>query len=318
MILTNSQYDMIMSEYSLRQNDVQRELAARTEEIYTALPEYKELRDRISRISLEATTAALRGDRSLLDNLSPEIDKLNLAMSNVLTEAGYPTDYLEPHYFCPKCRDTGYVDSRKCSCFIQTSINLLYKESNLSDAIGDCSFDKFSVDYYPEDFIDSTTGVSARANAAHVLKISKEFVKNFGSGDNLLFYGNTGVGKTFLSNCIARELLDNAHSVLYISANALFDRFSDFENGNTSQIFDCELLIIDDLGTELSNSFTNSKLFECINSRLLSEKSTIISTNLSIKSIMETYSERIFSRLSSSYRLLKLYGDDIRFKKRSR
>ena len=159
-----------------------------------------------------------------------------------------------------------------------------------------------------------------------VVSICHSFIDNFDNEySNLLFYGNTGIGKTFLSNCIARELLNTSHSVIYLTAIELFQKFeaSDFNRQsagdipfNSSYILDCDLLIIDDLGTENGNTYTNSKLFYCINERMLRRKSVIISTNLSLQEIRDTYSERIFSRLTSSYKILKLFGKDIRILKR--
>ena len=154
--------------------------------------------------------------------------------------------------------------------------------------------------------------------------VSKEFVRTFGQEfRNLFLYGDTGVGKTFLSNCIAKELIDSAYSVIYFTAFELFDIFakSRFDKDTLADtmygyIFDCDLLIIDDLGTELTNSFIASQLFLCLNERLLKKRSTIISTNLSLESIVEIYSERIFSRITSNYTMLRLTGDDIRIKKK--
>ncbi len=151
-----------------------------------------------------------------------------------------------------------------------------------------------------------------------------DFIDNFeNKPKNIFFYGNTGVGKTFLSNCIAKELLDAGYSVIYFTAFQLFDILSKgvFEKDADAiaahqNIFDCDLLIIDDLGTELSNSFTTSQLFLCVNERILRQKSTIISTNLNLEQIAEIYSERTLSRISSNYSFIKLFGDDIRIKKR--
>ena len=151
-----------------------------------------------------------------------------------------------------------------------------------------------------------------------------EFVNQFDTTfANLYFFGDTGIGKTFLSNCIAKELLDLGHSVIYFTAFQLFDILSKgvFEKdadaiATHQNIFDCDLLIIDDLGTELSNSFTTSQLFLCLNERILRQKSTIISTNLNMNQVADIYSERVLSRISNSYTIIKLFGDDIRLKKR--
>ena len=307
-----------MRSYDFKQADAQRDLNERTREVYEAVPEYKQIQDAIATTSMEATVASIKGNAALSAELSAKITTLGKQLDDVLTAAGFPADYLKPRYACPICKDKGFVNNQKCSCFIQASIDLLYKQSNIQSILGSESFSDFSLDYYSTEYRDSNLGLTAKENAADVLGTCKDFAAAFPQGDNILFYGDTGVGKTFLSGCIARELLDNAHSVLYLSAIDLFNTFSiNMESDQTpEQITECELLIIDDLGTELSNSFTNSKLFYCINSRLLEGKSTIISTNLTLKDLMERYSERIFSRISSSYKLLKLFGDDIRFIKK--
>lgn len=162
----------------------------------------------------------------------------------------------------------------------------------------------------------------------NAVKECRKFINEFDSVfSNLFFYGDTGVGKTFLSNCIAKELLDTGHSVIYFTAFQIFDVFEQntFHKSTTENIiaahqniFDCDLLIIDDLGTEMPNSFTVSQLFLCLNERILRRKSTIISTNLTLNKVAEIYSERTFSRISSSYVILKLFGDDIRIQKKLR
>ena len=154
----------------------------------------------------------------------------------------------------------------------------------------------------------------------------RKFVENFDTSfENLFLYGDTGLGKTFLSHCIARELLDTTHSVIYFSAFRLFELFADATFGRNSDqmseeleqhIFDCDFLIIDDLGTEMTNTFVSSQLFLVLNERILRQKSTLISTNLALGTFADTYSERVFSRISSSYTMLKLIGDDIRIQKK--
>lgn len=316
MRLTNAQYDEIMREYSYKQDLARHEIEERTSEIMKCLPEYKNLSDSVGMLSVEAAKANMRGDASAIANLSTKLSSIRLRMKDILMEAGYPEDYLTVRYSCPDCHDTGYINNVKCHCFKQAAINLLYNQSNLQANIADTGFDKFNLDYYPINQIDAGTGVSARENAQEVLDSCRKFVDNFGGGKNILFYGNTGVGKTFLSNCIAKELLNSEHSVLYLSATEFFDRIatynSDDYEDSESQVLQCDLLIIDDLGTEVANTLTNSRLFMCINDRLNNNRSTIISTNYSIKELQAAYSDRIFSRISSSYEILKLYGDDIR------
>lgn len=319
MVLNNSQYDEIMREYEARQTRTRHELDRKTAEVFIAIPEYKTLCDKISQLSVDAAKASLRGENRLSE-LDSQISSIRKQMVNALVLAGFPENYLTPSYKCELCKDTGYIGNDKCSCFIQAAIDLLYRQSNIKQILENENFDNFSIDYYSSEYTDSATGLTARDNASRVFSRCRDFADNFPSGENILFYGDTGVGKTFLSNCIAKELLDSAHSVLYMSAIELFESFSAYSDNDDdniqSHITECELLIIDDLGTELSNSFTNSKLFYCINSRLLGGKSTIISTNLSLEELMNNYSERIFSRISSSYKLFKLFGDDIRILKK--
>ena len=324
MKLNNSQYDTIMRMYDAKQSHARAVLNSRYEEISVRIPEYDELRKETASIAAEAARAAIRGDMSKRDKLSQKLDSINEEKHILLTSAGYPQDYLDLHYDCPLCKDTGFVNGSKCRCFKQAAIDLLYNQSNIKKILLLENFSNFNYDWYSEDYIDPVSGISALENIVNVTKNVNSFLSDFPSGDNLLFYGDTGVGKTFLTHCIASELLGKGYSVLYLSAIDLFDLFSKYAFDNDSeadyrdvfsQILDCELLIIDDLGTELVNSFTNSRLFYCINERILAGLSTIISTNLSLEELMNTYSERIFSRLTMSYQIFKIFGDDIRLKK---
>lgn len=324
MKLNNSQYDTIMRMYDAKQSHARAVLNSRYEEISVRIPEYDELRKETASIAAEAARAAIRGDMSKRDKLSKKLDSINEEKHILLTSAGYPQDYLDLHYDCPLCKDTGFVNGSKCRCFKQAAIDLLYNQSNIKKILLLENFSNFNYDWYSEDYIDPVSGISALENIVNVTKNVNSFLSDFPSGDNLLFYGDTGVGKTFLTHCIASELLGKGYSVLYLSAIDLFDLFSKYAFDNDSeadyrdvfsQILDCELLIIDDLGTELVNSFTNSRLFYCINERILAGLSTIISTNLSLEELMNIYSERIFSRLTMSYQIFKIFGDDIRLKK---
>ena len=183
-------------------------------------------------------------------------------------------------------------------------------------------FDSFSFDYYSATIKNEATGLSALETARRAYDTAQRFVQNFDHKfENLFLYGDTGVGKTFLSHCIARELLRSTHCVLYFSAYDLFDMmaansFSRKDTGTDEElIYDCDLLIIDDLGTELTNSFVSSQLFLCLNERIMRRKSTIISTNLTLKNFSDTYSERTFSRIASNYQMISLIGKDIRIQK---
>ena len=227
---------------------------------------------------------------------------------------------------CKNCKDTGYNNGNKCQCFKQEIINVVYSQSNIREILSRENFSNFSYEYYSDEITNPATGLSSLDTIQRAVDECKRFINDFDNKPkNLLIYGDTGVGKTFLSNCVAKELLEKGNSVIYFTAFQLFDILSkgvfskDADAIAAHQnIFDCDLLIIDDLGTELSNSFTTSQLFLCVNERILRQKSTIISTNLNMQDIMEIYSERTLSRISSNYSIIKLFGDDIRIKKRQK
>lgn len=324
MALNNTQYDTIFRTYEQKQVHNRDILDNRRKKVYNLVPELQEIHNSISLLSVNQARKLLNGDDSALIELKKEMQKLTDRKTELLVSAGYPADYLEPIYDCPDCKDTGYIGNKKCHCFQKAIIDLLYTQSNLQDILKRENFDTFSFAYYSDNHIDPVTGRSSLANMKNAHMVAIDFVKTFTDEfHNLFLYGDTGVGKTFLSNCIAKELIDRAFSVIYLTAFELFDTFakSKFEKDDAAQmmcehIFDCDLLIIDDLGTELTNSFTVSQLFLCLNERLLRRKSTIISTNLSLESLVDIYSERTFSRITSNYTMLKLTGDDIRIKKK--
>lgn len=312
-----------MRGYGVKQTVSRHELDRRTAEVYERVPEYSHLVSRIGALAADSAKASIHGNTSELDGIKEAIAKIAGQMKELLTGAGFPADYLEPVYECPLCKDTGYIGSEKCSCFKQAAIDLLYRQSNIRQILQTENFDTFQLDYFNPEVYDESAGLSSRENAAGLYKACQKFVHDFPAGENILFYGNTGTGKTFLSNCIANALLDRSFGVLYLSAIELFNILSEYDKEDRedsdlseSQITGCDLLIIDDLGTELSNAFTNSKLFYCINDRLLKGRSTIISTNYSPRELMDNYSERIFSRIKNSFKIYKLFGDDIRLIKK--
>lgn len=323
MALNNSQYDAIMRDYQRLQSQHRHEQDDRIQEAYGRFPRLSEIHALIASESVACGKALLNGDNQALDRLKLHIQNLGTERASILQKGGYPADYLELTYTCPYCHDTGYIDNQKCQCFKKAEIDLLYTQSNLQGILEEENFSTFSYDYYSDDIRDAS-GKSSLERIHRVTEICHRFIREFDQTfSNLFFYGDTGVGKTFLSHCIAKELLDTTHSVIYFSAQELFQNFADKRfnrNGETTDsteyIYDCDLLIIDDLGTELTNAFVNSELFSCINERLINQKSTIISTNLPLESFASVYSERIFSRISNGYTMLKLFGKDIRVQKK--
>ena len=326
MALSNSQYDAIMREYGRQQIENHHKLEERRKEIYARLPVVRQLEAEIAERSVACAKKLLEGDKSVLDRLKEDLKDLRELKALIIRAAGYPDDYLELHYRCPDCRDTGLIDGRKCHCFLQAQMKLLHAQSNLEDVLERENFKALSYEYYDDTEILPQLGITNAAYMRRVVAGCREFVRDFDKKhDNLLFTGSTGVGKTFLTNCIARELMDDFHSVIYLTASDLFDVFSrnkfDYDNAEDMKdmyrfILDCDLLIIDDLGTELNNSFTSSQLFYCINERMNMSRSTIISTNLTLARLRDSYTDRVTSRIMSGYRIIPLYGGDIRLLKK--
>lgn len=316
MALSNSQYDQIMHEYEIRQFNSRRENDKRREYVYAHIPGYKELEDAVSTISVEFEIERLRGADRGKEVLRKKLASNAAARRSLLEEAGLPSDYLMPVYECPDCKDTGYIGNEKCHCFQQKMISLLYEKSNLELLTQQNNFSLLSEGYYGGEDLKHFQAAE---------KISQSFIKNFGEDyQNLFFYGTVGVGKSFLSISIAKELLDRGISVVYYSATDLFRQLSDLAfdyNAKAAMeslsdcLFNCELLIIDDLGTELESRFVNSQLFTILNERDLRRRATIISTNLALADIQSRYQDRIFSRLVSHFQILRLSGKDIRLQK---
>ena len=326
MALSNSQYDAIMRVYNQRQFQDKREQDKRIAEVYEKVPQVEALSDEIAATMAQAARKILAGDRAAADQLKKDAEFLKEQKAVYLKQNGYPSNYLELQYVCPDCKDTGYADGKKCHCFKHMEIEILYDQSNIREVLERENFDTLSMAYYDRDHVDEKTGMTVYDYMSRVIRECREYVENFkNEKGSILFTGNTGCGKTFLSNCIARELIRRYFSVVYLTATDMFDilagsRFSggddDEAKDRASYILDCDLLIIDDLGTELTNSFISTQLFLCINERLARRKSTIISTNLGLNVFRDTYSERVFSRITSSYKMRKFFGDDIRILKK--
>ena len=325
---TGIQKEDILHQYEQTRLKNKRLSQERRDEVYKAIPRIEEI-DTDSALSyLSYARNKIMGLTAAGQEDTQERNRqLAAEKAELLVKNGYPSDYLEPIFDCPLCQDTGYINQRKCSCYIDKIIDTLYLQSNLKNILSKENFDTFKVDYYGKNTVENRQ-FSPYENICNILQRSKEFISAFDTPSsergNILIYGETGLGKTFLTNCIAKELLDRKHSVLYLSANELFEEIlagylmqqkpelEDLFN----YLYNCELLIIDDLGTELTNNFVLSQLFELINKRELAGLSTLISTNLSMKQMRDRYSERIMSRIVANYIVFNIYGDNIRYQKR--
>ena len=327
MALKNDQYNRVLREYDERRLRNKYELDKRRQEAYQAIPKLKELEDELISLSAQSGRLALFGNTEALDELKSNSSKLKEQQKQLILDNGYPEDYLLIQYNCNKCKDTGFIGNEKCNCFKQAIADMIYEGSNIKSVLDRENFSAFSFKYYSDDYIDESIGLSPLSNMQKIVASCKSFIRHFDKkNENLLFLGNTGVGKTFLANCIARELLDRGYTVIYLTAFRLFDILEKYKFGREAEnslaaadqfeyILDCDMLIIDDLGTELSNSFTTSQLYLIINERLLRQKSTLISTNLSLDNLNTNYSERIYSRIISNYYIRRVVGEDIRLHK---
>ena len=296
-------------------------LKKRREEISNKHPDIIELDTRIQKLSLNLSLSILKGTLSEndLNKLRDNITDLRARKYELLVSNGYHPEYLNLYYHCSKCKDTGFIGTGniKCSCYKNKLISLYYKDSDLEDAVRVNNFNNFNINLYPSHKITDDK-YSPRRNMENILEFIKGYyIPNFNSHDNnLLFYGDSGTGKTFLSCCIAKDLLDAGFLVIYKTSDELIRCLKDIRFNNNSDLeellINCDLLIIDDLGAEQITEFSSTELFTLINKKILKKKKMLISTNLSISGIAKSYTDRIYSRLIGNFKLSKFYAEDIR------
>ena len=299
-------------------------------ELHTRIPEIKFIDDKIS------TLAVTYASKIISQGISPEeaVKLVNDEKNELLTRRQAILDnanYTERkvNYNCEKCCDTGYVNGQKCECYIQM-LNKLMKQNidgskDIVLNVDKSNFDNFSLKWYSNK-VDPAFDISPFENMKSVYVECKQFCQNFGKENkNLYFYGSPGTGKTFMASCIANYLLKEGYTVVYHSAYKLFQFMEDFKFNRIDRddnlemfekIYNCDLLIIDDIGTEFGTSYTCSVLFDILNTRILNEKSTIISSNLSINNLEKKYTERVSSRIMGYFEVIRFLGDDIRILKR--
>lgn len=305
------------------------ELEKRKKKIYLAIPRLEEIDNEINNYALESVRSILVCEKeeqySYVKNLENKIQELNDEKLKILKEKNIDPNELEPKFECSKCKDTGFVDGQKCSCYEQMLLDYSYNNSNLKN-FSNQTFENFDIDVYSDQKIEGYN-VSPKENMEYIKKVALNFVDNFDNPQqkNLFFSGTTGLGKTFLSSCIANELLKRGKTVLYQTASTLLDTIVDYKLNKSdkskniySQIFDVDLLIIDDLGVEYLNNLNSVELFNILNNRLISAKNvkTIISTNLDLNRFRDRYDDRLVSRIIGNYTICGFWGDDIRLIKR--
>ena len=301
---------------------------ARRESVFRRQPRLREIEDELRSTMSRIITSALRHGTDpgpAVEVLREENLRIQEEKRQLLTQMGLPQDCLDEKPACALCGDTGYRNGQVCRCLRQYYAREQQKELSRMLDLGSQSFDTFSLDWYPQEY-DSSFGSSARENMEKVYDICADYAHQFGKRPgNLLLFGAPGLGKTFLSAAIAREVSGKGFSVVYDTAGRVFQRFEarkftreEDAEGDVDRVLSCDLLILDDLGTEMTTAFVQSALYEIVNTRLMEKRATIISTNLSPDQLAQRYSPQVASRIEGEYQILPFVGEDIRKLKKER
>ena len=330
-MIDNKVKNEIIKEYELKRKKALKTAQNKKEKVMDEIPAIRKLRDEQDVLSIETLKLSICSDKLKkeigMENIKSKMNNIGLKINKLLKDNGYELEYFKPVFECSKCSDTGYIKNNMCSCLKQELLNRTFKQYNMNK-LKDENFETFDYKYYSTEVKEEyKSKISPKDNIKKIHNISLEFCKNIEEEKqlNLLFVGNTGLGKTFLSNSIAYELIKNGYTAVYQTSSALMDiiikyRFTlnktkeDDENYN--RILESDLLIIDDLGTETVNNMKFTELFNIINTRILNNKKMVISTNLGLEKLYELYDERIVSRLIGDFKICRFYGEDIRLKKK--
>ena len=334
--MDNQVYREILKKRDIKRQRKIDEAIIKKKKIYKDYPELEEIEKEINMLALNITRSIVASDEITKqiekENMKIKLDKLEEKRHKILKKIGITEKDLEPNFDCKVCNDTGMVTKDNitsyCNCFNQEVLNYTYRQSNILK-LDDENFKTFDNCYYSSKPNKEKYGIekSPLENIEIIKNIAIEFCKNIKSENqkNLLFTGNTGLGKTFISNCIAKELIDKGINVVYQTSPILMDQIIDYkfsydktesQKEKYNKIFNVDLLIIDDLGTETMNNNKFTELFNIINTRLLNNKKMVISTNLSLNDLYNRYDERILSRLIGNFTICKFIGEDIRLKKK--
>lgn len=329
--MSNPNLKLLLKEYEQKRLQAEFDLEKKLNDFYIKNPDIFNINDKINRLSIEISkTIILNKNSTKIDELNIELEKLKIEKKELLNKLNINDNFFKPDYSCKLCNDTGYLVNNNqimCTCLKQKLLNIQYNKSNISSLEHE-NFDNFNISLFSDEKDEKkyNSNISPKENLEKIKEISLDFIKNFDNSQekNLLFTGNTGLGKTYLTNCIANELLKQGKTVLYQTAPVMLDSILDYRFGknnefNYNDLLTVDLLIIDDLGTESSNNMKFSELFNILNTRLLNQNNhvtkTIISTNLSLNNLFKTYDERIFSRLVGYYNICRFFGEDLRYNK---
>lgn len=332
--MSNDILTSLLSDYEQKKRKAEVDFEHKKAELYKKIPRLQEIEDELNSVAINETKNILFGNHSSLENLHTKLEKLKEERKKILSENNLFLNDLQPKYECPLCKDTGYIKSGTsatimCSCLKQKLLNISYNKSNMTNLSKE-NFENFNPNIFSNE-ISSNFNISPKQNILNIKQKCIEFVNDFDNPNskNLLFTGNTGLGKTYMSNCIANELIKKGKNVLYQTAPVLLEtiidnKFNKYKTANKDSFYkdvlEADLLIIDDLGTECLNSMKLSELFTILNTRILNLNNkvtkTIISTNLNINNIFKNYEERIGSRIVGYYDIYYFFGEDLRFKRK--
>jgi DNA replication protein DnaC len=311
-------FDKAQAILTLRRKKAETENEERIREINEKIPQIREINEVIFNTGKDLISIISNGKGKDISDKVEQLKQYNLgaqAMSRkILAEYGYPEDYLDMHYTCPKCCDRGYNGSKFCDCFKTICGKLAADELNKNSQLSLSSFDSFSLTYY------SGENYSAMKK---ILEYTMQYAATFTpDSKSILMFGQTGLGKTHLSLAIANKVLEKGYGVIYDSAINILrsiekEHFShDHSSEMIDLVMDTDLLILDDLGTEYETPFYNATIYNIINTRLNRRKPSIISTNLDFSGISRRYDKRVMSRIISEYSCLEFKGEDVRLQKR--
>ncbi len=315
---THEAFEKAEYELSSRRHLSSEKLIARSEEVAKKIPGFTNIDNEISEKGIELSKLALKKgavDKEKFFAIEKDLKTLELQKTKMLENAGFYKEYLDDVHTCKLCKDTGYINGEMCECFKNLISEFEFKTNSVFE---DVSFEKFNLDLYSDEIIPQYN-TSAKKHMKNVYDFCKAYADEFTkTSENIIMFGGAGLGKTFLCTCIARELSRKGFSVIMQSAYNIFEVISKNKfsfktdlSENVNKFYNCDLLIMDDLGTEFVTEYTVSALFDIINTRLCLNKPTIINANLSLKNIEAKYSDRIVSRLLTYNHLLFL-GTDIR------
>lgn len=335
--MNNPLLKQILNEYEIKRNKAIQEASRRKQTLLEVNPRLAEIESEISKISIETAKSIIIANNEdkekLLNELKKKSNNLIKEKTKFLKDLSKTTEFFDPDFECKICKDTGFIQKNEksvmCNCLKQKIYDVAYNKSNIGNLEHE-NFSTFNIRLFSDkpnkDRFKSD--ISPRENMSLLKEKAMNFIENFDDPleKNLIFTGGTGLGKTFLTNCIANEILKEGKTVLYQTAPVMFDEILDEKFGKDNaisnlreNILNVDLLIIDDLGTEKFSDSKIEELFIIINTRLLNQNhkitKTIISTNLTIDELVSIYTMRIGSRLAGSYRFLRFLGDDVRIKK---